>query len=264
MEFGIKGKTALVTGGATGIGRAIVMGLAKEGVRIAFTSRNEVSLQETSKLLGGRDSGHFPFQCNITDEGAPSEVVRRAVENIGQIDIVVNNVGDTLGIVDPLCPISDWRSLFRLNLEVHVEINNLCIPHMKEKKWGRIVNITAGAAFENSGPVPYCAIKAAYTAYTRSMARVLAPDQIVMSAVLPGVVLTEEGHWQKVLMERPEHAEKYLNDRTSLKRFGRPEEISPMVVFLCSELASFCVGSIVPVEGGQARHFFAGNQYSII
>ena len=68
----------------------------------------------------------------------------------------------------------------------------------------------------------------------------------------------------KVLMERPEHAEKYLNDRTSLKRFGRPEEISPMVVFLCSELASFCVGSIVPVEGGQARHFFAGNQYSII
>jgi NAD(P)-dependent dehydrogenase (short-subunit alcohol dehydrogenase family) len=105
----------------------------------------------------------------------------------------------------------------------------------------------------------YCAIKAAYTAYTRSMGRVLAPDGIVMSAVLPGVVFTEQGHWAGVLRERPEHADKYLADRTVLKRFGRPDEISPMVVMLCSELASFCVGSIVPVEGGQARHYFHFN-----
>ena len=126
------------------------------------------------------------------------------------------------------------------------------------------MNITAGAALENSGPVPYCSMKAAYTAYTRSMARVLAPEGIVMSAVLPGVVLTENGHWQKVLKERPNHAKKYLAERTSLKRFGTPNEISPMVVFLCSELASFCQGSIVPVEGGQARHFFSGNYYSFV
>ena len=130
---------------------------------------------------------------------------------------------------------------------------------MRTRKWGRIVNISAGASMENSGPVPYCAIKAAYTAYTRSMGRVLAPDGIVMSAVLPGVVFTEQGHWATVMKERPEHAEKYLEDRTVLKRFGQPGEISPMVVMLCSELASFCVGSIVPVEGGQARHYFHFN-----
>jgi 3-oxoacyl-[acyl-carrier protein] reductase len=91
------------------------------------------------------------------------------------------------------------------------------------------------------------------------MARVLAPFGIVMSAVLPGVVLTEDGHWSKVLKDRPDHASKYLEERTVLKRFGRPNEISPFVLILASELASFAVGSIVPIEGGQARHFFAGN-----
>jgi 3-oxoacyl-[acyl-carrier protein] reductase len=264
VELGLKGKTALVTGGASGIGRAIVLELAKEGVRVAFTSRNKERIAETVKLMGGPKSGHLAVETDITEEGAPAEVAQEVLKEFGDVNIVVNNVGDTLNILDPLCPISDWRRLFRLNLEVHVETNNLFIPRMKAKKWGRIVNITAGAAFENSGPVPYCTMKAAYTAYTRCMARVLAPDGIVMSAVLPGVVITEEGHWQKVLKERPEHAEKYLQERTSLKRFGRTDEISPMVVMLCSELASFCVGSIVPVEGGQARHFFAGNQYSII
>jgi NAD(P)-dependent dehydrogenase (short-subunit alcohol dehydrogenase family) len=91
------------------------------------------------------------------------------------------------------------------------------------------------------------------------MARVLAPFGVVMSAILPGVVITEDGHWSKVILERPEHALKYLEERTVLKRFGLPQEISPFVLLLSSELASFAVGSIVPVEGGQARHFFAGN-----
>jgi len=179
--------------------------------------------------------------------------------HFGIPDILVNNVGDTLGVTDPLCSLEDWRNVYRLNLEVHVEMNSLVIPNMRLNNWGRIVNITAGAGLENSGPVPYSSMKAAYTAYTRSMARVLAETGIVMSAVLPGVVLTEKGHWQNVLKTNPEHAERYLAERTSLKRFGAPEEIAPFVLLLCSELASFAVGSIVPVEGGQARHFFAGN-----
>jgi 3-oxoacyl-[acyl-carrier protein] reductase len=234
--------------------------LADEGVRVAFTSRSQASLDETLRLLGGAESGHVPILIDVTEDGGPEQVARILSSVMPHVDIVVNNVGDTLGITDPLCSAADWRRVYRLNLEVHVEMNNLFIPGMRERGWGRIVNITAGAALENSGPVPYCSMKAAYTAYTRSMARVLAPDGVVMSAVLPGVVLTEEGHWQAVLRDRPAHAEQYLEERTVLKRFGHPEEVAPMVVFLCSDLASFCVGSIVPVEGGQARHYFAGNR----
>jgi 3-oxoacyl-[acyl-carrier protein] reductase len=259
MELGIKGKKAIVTGGATGIGEAICVELAREGVQVAFTSRNAESIARTLAKLGGPEAGHYGIVTDITQEGEPARVAAKVLAEFGEPAIVVNNVGDTLGITDPLCPISDWRRVFRLNLEVHVEMNNCFIPLMRERKWGRIVNISAGASMENSGPVPYCAIKAAYTAYTRSMGRVLAPDGIVMSAVLPGVVFTDQGHWAGVLKERPEHADKYLEERTVLKRFGQPGEISPMVVMLCSELASFCVGSIVPVEGGQARHYFHFN-----
>ncbi len=256
MELNLKGKKALVTGGSNGIGKAIVKALASEGVTVAFTSRKQYRIDSLLSEMEEEGLSHLGVQVDISEEAGPSRVKAVLEEKFGEVDILVNNVGDTLSIVDPYCSLSDWKRIYRLNLEVHVELVNLFLPHMLKQRWGRIVNITAGAALENSGPVPYCSMKAAYTAYTRSMARVLAPENVVMTAVLPGVVLTEEGHWQKVLEDRPNHAKKYLSERTSLKRFGLPEEISPMVVFLCSDAASFCQGSIVPVEGGQARHYF--------
>jgi 3-oxoacyl-[acyl-carrier protein] reductase len=256
MELGLRGKVAIVTGGATGIGRAIVRALVSEGVLVSFSSRNKDAGLKLSEELGA--AVNFVNLSPLPEDG-PAKIYKASTDVFGKADIVINNVGDTLGIIDPMCSIDDWRRVFRLNLEVHVEMNNAALPHMINKGWGRIVNITAGAGLENSGPVPYSAIKSAYTAYTRSMARVVAPQGVVMSAVLPGVVLTEEGHWSSVLSQRPEHAAKYLDERTVLKRFGQPDEISPFVVLLCSNLASFAVGSIVPVEGGQARHFFAGN-----
>lgn len=256
MELGLSNKRALITGGAKGIGKAIAKDLAKEGVKIVLISRNEKMVEETFREIGGKKAGHYAIVGDVTEEDGVRKIGDEVFAHFPGVDIVVNNVGDTLGITDPFCSIADWRKVFRLNLEVHVEVNNLFIPYMMGKKWGRIVNITAGASMENSGPVPYCSIKAAYTAYTRSMGRVLASHNIVMSAVLPGVVLTEDGHWSRVLKERPEHAERYLNERTVLKRFGQPNEISPMVVLLCSNLATFCQGSIVPVDGGQAKHYF--------
>lgn len=259
MDLKIRGKKALVTGGASGIGRSIVCGLASEGVKVAFTSRNQERGEILISDLGGAKSGHIFINIDVSKSTGPEEILKNLNSKKFYPDILINNVGDTLGITKPECTTSEWQAVYRLNLEVHVELVNLLVPHMKSNSWGRIVNITAGAALENSGPVPYSTMKAAYTAYTRSMARVLAPTGVVMSAVLPGVVLTEDGHWSKVLEERPEHAKKYLEERTSLKRFGSPEEITPFVLLLSSELASFAVGSIVPVEGGQARHFFAGN-----
>ena len=257
MELGLKGRRALVTGGAVGIGEAIAQDLAKEGVKVVITSRDEKKLNIVLGKIGGREAGHYGIITNLTDESATELLAKEIWEKFGNLDIIVNNAGDTLGITDPYCSISDWRRIFRLNLEVAVEINNLFIPHMKKQDWGRIVNISAGASLENSGPVPYCSSKAALTAYTRSMGRILAieTENLVMSAVLPGVILTEGGHWDKVLKERPEHAQKYLAERCPLGRFGKPSEISSMVIFLCSQLATFCHGSIVLVDAGQAKHY---------
>ena len=257
MDLGIKGKRALVTGASRGIGKAVVVDLAKEGVKLAVVSRSKERLNKVFEEIGGKKAGHYMVLAELTEEGAPENLAKDIKKNFGDVDILVNNVGDTMGITDPYCSIKDWRKIFRLNMEVAVELNNFFIPQMKKNKWGRIVNVTAGASMENSGPVPYCTCKAAITAYTRSMARILALEggDVVMSAVLPGVILTEEGHWETVLRERPEHAEKYLKERCPLGRFGKPSEISPMVLLLCSKLATFYHGSIVLVDAGQAKHF---------
>ena len=177
-------------------------------------------------------------------------------ENFGDPDILVNNLGGTLEITDPFCSLDDWKRVYRMNLEVAIELNNLVIPSMEDKKWGRIVNISSTAGMENNGPITYCTMKAALTGYTRSLGRVLAKTGIVMSAIMPGAVLTEGGYWDKALKERPEHATKYLEDRCPLGKLGEPDDIGTMVVVLCSNQARFCQGSIFPVDGGQGRHYY--------
>ena len=262
MDLGIRGKKALITGGATGIGRATAFELVREGVNVAITSRKYDKAKKVVDELNGILPGNYAIGRNITEEGAPQDIINELIDKFGEIDIVINNAGSTLDILDPYCSIEDWRRINRLVLEVAIEINNLVIPKMKKQQWGRIVNITSLAGLENSGPVTYSATKAALTAYSRSMARVLATENsgIVMSAFIPGVVLTEEGHWQHILKTNPAHAEKYLRERTVLNRFGTPEEISPFIAMLCSKQSSFAVGTIMPIDGGQSRQYFQATE----
>ena len=142
-----------------------------------------------------------------------------------------------MNITDPFCNISDWHKVFKLNFDIPVQLVNKVVPSMKKNKWGRIVNITSCAGLENSGPVSFSTVKAALTAYTRSMGRVLAIEEpgIVMTAIFPGVVVTKGGHWEAVLKTNPEHAEQYLKERCPIGRFGEIDEIGPIVALYCSE-----------------------------
>lgn len=256
MNLGIKNKRALITGGGRGLGEAIALSLVSEGVRVGIVSRTKAHLDKVFRKIGGTKKGHYKIACDLTEEGTPSKVVGELKEKFGGIDIVVNNLGDTLDIRNPYCSTSDWRKIWRINMEVAIELNNLLIPFMKKQKWGRIVNISSIAALENQGPVPYCTVKAALSAYSRSMGRILAPEGIVMTSVLPGATLTKGGYWDIAQKVKKEHVKKYLSERMAIKRFGKPSEIATVVTFLCSDLASFCVGSAVPVDGGQGRCFF--------
>lgn len=224
---------------------------------MAVVSRTRDEIQSLLKEMGGEASGHYGTSMDLTEEGAPKRLVEILTEDFGPLDIVVHNLGGTLNISDPFCSVEDWRRIWRFNLEVAVELNLHLIPPMRERKWGRVVFISSIASVENQGPVPYCSIKAALTAYARSIGRVLAPEGVVVSAVLPGAVLTKGGHWDISSRERPEHVKKYLEDRMAIRRFGTPDEIGNAVAFLCSEKASFFTGSIVPIDGGQGRGFFS-------
>ena len=254
MDLGIRGKLALVTGASRGIGRAIAVGLAREKVRVVGVSRSESDLQDLLTEMEEQGSGHRVVSCDLSRSGGPEELMRDAMSP-NMPDILVNNVGGTLGVVDPLCGSSDWLRVLRFNLEVPVELARLAIPYMRRQKWGRIVNISSISGLEQHGPIPYCASKAALIAYTRGMGRFVSPDNVIMSTVASGAVYTEGGYWDVASLERPEHVEAYTKERMAIQRLGRPEEIADVVAFLCSDRSSFCVGSVVPVDGGQGRSY---------
>ena len=261
MNLGITNKIALVTGGAQGIGSSITKNLLREGAIVIATSRSKSALDVLLSECKENVDNLKVIQSDLTSDGSIEELCKR-ISDLGLgVDILVNNAGHTMDVTDPWCSIDDWRSVFRLNFEVPVQLINILAPQMQNKGWGRIVNITSCAGLENSGPVTFSTVKAALTAYTRSMGRVLAMESpgVVLSAVFPGVVITKGGHWENVLATNPEHAQKYLKERCPLGRFGEIDEIGPIVAIYCSELASFSHGAIIPVDAGQSKHFMSFN-----
>lgn len=252
MDLGISGKKALVTGGGRGLGASIASCLARAGAQVAVVSRTKSDVDAFVKSHG---SGHFGLAYDLMPEGAPSEMATELLDRFGAPDIIVHNAGGTLDITDPFCSLEDWRKVYRFNLEIAVELNLKLVPLMQKKRWGRIVHVSSIAGLENQGTVPYCSMKAALNAYTRSFGRFVSADGINVSAVLPGAVFTEGGYWDDVSKNRPEHVEKYLSERMAIKRFGKPDEIGQVVAFLCSEHASFVVGSAFLIDGGQGRAF---------
>ena len=257
MDLGIKGKRALVTAAGRGIGRAIALCLAREGVRVAVAARTASDVKAVVDEMGGENKGHLGQVIDLAQGGGPQQAVDYLKQkNFGTVDILINNVGGTVNITDPFCSMDDWKKVFRVNFDVAVELNRLLVPPMQEQKWGRVVQISSISSMENQGPVTYCAAKAALTAYTRSFGGVVASGGVVVSAVLPGAVFTENGYWDEAQKKKPDHVRKFLEERQRIGRFGKTEEIANLVVYLSSALASFNTGSIIPVDGGQGRGYF--------
>ncbi len=252
MDLGIKGKKVLVTGGGRGLGRSIASCLVKEGAQVAIVARTSDDLRSFIKEHG---EDHIGLEYDLMPEDGPTKMVSELRDRMGSPDIVIHNVGGNLDITNPLCSVDEWRQIYRFNLEIAVELNQILTPYLVKQKWGRIVHITSIAALENQGTVPYCSMKAALTAYTRSFGRYVSSDGVAVSAVLPGAVYTEGGYWDMTSKNRPEHVEKYLQERMAIRRFGEPDEIGNVVTFLCSEHASFIAGSSFTVDGGQGRSF---------
>ncbi len=255
MDLKISNRLAVVTGAGRGLGEGISRALAREGAQVIATARSEEDLRKLITELGGEAAGHYCLPLDIASDDGPARLVD-FVHGLGRApDILVNNVGGNLNYTDPLGPLSEWREVMRLNIEVAHELNRAFIPAMRNAKWGRICHVSSISALENQGPPSYCAAKAALNAYVRSVGRFVAADNVILTSIMPGAVLTAGGYWDVASRERPEHVAKYLQERMAIRRFGQVEEISEIVAFLCSEHSSFCAGSCFLADGGQGRVF---------
>jgi len=258
MNLKIKNKIALITGASRGLGESICKSLAKEGVKIIACSRNKKDLSKLISSLPNKKK-HFLFDCDLANKSHLHDLIENIKRKNISPDIIVNNVGGNLGYNDPLGPSTEFRKVMYLNVEVAIELNRAFIPRMIKKKWGRICHISSISALENQGSPSYSASKAALNAYVRGVARYVAKHNVVLNSVMPGAVFTKGGFWEEELKKNPKRVKKYLSERMAIQRFGRTDEVSEIVKFMCSDLASFFVGSSILVDGGQGRSFFQKN-----
>jgi 3-oxoacyl-[acyl-carrier protein] reductase len=256
MELGLSGRGAFITGASRGIGAACARVLAAEGARVAICARDAMQLETLMTELGGASAGHRALALDLAETGGPERAVAWLAEAMGDVDIVVHNLGGTLGVREPLGPAADWERVLHFNLGIAIDLNAGLVPPMRERRYGRIVAISSLAAFEHQGSIPYSVGKAALTAYVRGMGRTLAPDGVVFSAVVPGVIASEGNTWGELLRREPAEAQRYIEERIPRGQFGTPEEIAQAVAFLAGRHADPFAGSIVPLEGGQGRSFF--------
>lgn len=259
MDLDIKGKRVLITGGSKGIGAAIAQDFADEGCKISIVSRDEESLKQKIQKIGGESKGHEYIVSNLRDKGEPTRVAQELIAKHKKVDIVVHNVGGALGYKDILGKVEDWNTVWQFNVGIAIEMNAVLIPEMKKQGWGRVVHISSISGEMGDPPMkslggslPYAAAKAYLNAYIKGLGRELAKDNVVVTGVMPGAVLSQGKYWEKLKNESPALVDEFLNQYYPVGRFATAEEISPFVVLLASGKASFAAGSIIPISGGRA------------
>jgi 3-oxoacyl-[acyl-carrier protein] reductase len=257
MDLGIKGKRVVVTGASQGIGRAIALSFAKEGCRVAVIARREALLKELVAQMGGEEGGHRYMACDLMKKNSPKNVLDSLVSKGGAFDIAVHNIGGTLNIRDPLAQQEQWLKVWRFNAGIAMEMNALLIPGMRERGWGRIIHISSVSAEDGRGCIAYGASKAYLNAYVKGVGRAFAKDGLVISAVMPGAVFAEGGHWDA--NSRTNEADKkafrskrddFLRHHHAIGRLGTADEIAQFVLFMASRHVTFAPAATIRVDGG--------------
>jgi NAD(P)-dependent dehydrogenase (short-subunit alcohol dehydrogenase family) len=245
--FDLTGQTAIVTGAATGIGEAIAERLSRAGATVAVADLNIDGAMTVATRLGKKA---FAIETDVGKLASIERTVADVLKRTGQIDILVNNAG-IAGRAAPLWEQSneDWEAAIAINLSGIFYFCRAVVPHMRQRQYGRIVNIASIAGKEgNPRMIPYSATKAAVIGLTKSLGKEVAAEGICVNAVAPAVVHT------KILDQLTPEQVQYMVERIPMRRTGKPEEIAAVVHFLASPDCSFVTAQCYDASGGRATY----------
>lgn len=246
MNF--EGKTALVTGGSRGIGRAVCLELAKGGANVVLCyAGNEAAAQETAAAVEAAGGKALAVRCDVADAVQVDALVKAAVERFGRIDILVNNAGITRDNLVMRMSEADFDAVIAANLKGTFLCMKTVSRLMLKQRYGRIVNLSSVVGLRgNAGQVNYAASKAGVIGMTKSLAKELASRGVTVNAVAPGFIETD------MTASMPEAARSAAQGSIPMGRLGAPEDVAQAVAFLASDAAAYVTGQVLAVDGGMA------------
>jgi NAD(P)-dependent dehydrogenase (short-subunit alcohol dehydrogenase family) len=246
-KLDLNGKSAVVIGGTSGIGRAIALGLAEAGADVAATSRRADQVDATAREIEALGRRSLRATSDVVDRASLHQLLDGAVQTFGKVDILVNSAGRTKKAPTLDFSEQDWNGIFETNLNGMVRACQIFGRHMLERRYGRIINVASIGSFRGMMEVSaYSASKAAVVSLTQSLAVEWSAHGVNVNAIAPGVFPTA---LNKKLLEGTPRGNEWLL-RTPLKRFGQVEELAGAAIYLASDAASYTTGSVLVVDGG--------------
>jgi 3-oxoacyl-[acyl-carrier protein] reductase len=241
----LSGQTAVVTGASRGIGRAIALGLAAAGAKVACVARSEDKLRETAEAISATGGTAEVHPCDVTNSESVSKLIEGLQEKWGRVDIVVNNAGVTRDTLIPRMSDDDWDTVIATNLRSVFLFTRAASLVMMRQRSGRIVNISSvSGIMGNPGQANYSASKAGIIGLTRTVARELAGRKVTVNAICPGFISSDmtDALGPAVLDE--------VKKRVPAKRLGEADEVADAVLYLASDSASYLTGQVLVLDGG--------------
>jgi NAD(P)-dependent dehydrogenase (short-subunit alcohol dehydrogenase family) len=251
--FDLSGRTALVTGGSKGLGKAMARIFAEAGANVVISSRHEDELASAlPEITKGTNAKGIILVADLARRGEAERLAREARDRAGRIDILVNNAGTNVPQAIDRVKDADWDRVVELNLTSCMALARAVVPGMKEARWGRIIHISSimGLAAKEGRNV-YCATKAALIGMTRASALDLGPFGITVNCIAPGPFLTDLPG--KLLSDEEKQV---FARRTALGRWARPEELAGPALLLASDAGSYITGTTLVVDGGTLCNTF--------